>query len=69
MTWAGPKDFLHWAKYPKSDVAVRTIQSLAARDRRFAAIWGALVEAGVVSRSGRLLIRPERLNQAGQSRI
>lgn len=59
MTWSGPADFLGWAKRPKSDTAAREILRRAASDRRFAAIARVLLEQGVLSRTGQLLLRPD----------
>lgn len=48
----GPKDFLGWAKRPRSRIALEAVRSLSSRDRCFRAIWDTLVERGVVSEQG-----------------
>jgi hypothetical protein len=53
---AGPKDFLGWAKSPRSQIALDSVVSLAKTDHRFREILSDLVEAGTVSKEGKLLM-------------
>jgi hypothetical protein len=51
----GPSDPLGWAKQPRSPEAIAAVKELAGKDRRFRAIWAALVEAGVATAAGKPL--------------
>lgn len=51
----GPSDALGWAKQPRSREAIAAVKELAGKDRRFRAIWEALVKAGVATPDGKPL--------------
>lgn len=53
----GPADPLGWARRPASQVALKSVFDTASQDRRFAAIKEKLIDDGVASASGRLLLR------------